>query len=83
MANEPIPGHRTRDPRWISYLRLGGLAVAAILVIVFITENSASVVMHLFGAKFTAPLWLMLLIVAVLGALIGWLVTWQRMRARH
>jgi DNA-binding SARP family transcriptional activator len=30
-----------------------------------------------------APLWVVLLIVAVLGALIGWLVTWQRLRRRE
>jgi uncharacterized integral membrane protein len=82
MRDAPISrGHR-RDPRWVSYLRLGGLAVAAIVAIVFIAENSASVAMHFFGATFTAPLWLMLLVVAILGVLIGWLVTWQRMRRR-
>jgi len=82
MADVQIPRSDSRRPRWASYLRLGGLAVAAVVVIVFIAENSTSAAMHFFGARFTAPLWFMLLVVAVLGVVIGWLVTWQRTRRR-
>ncbi len=83
MTDAPTPVHHRQDSRLVGYLRLGGLAVAAILIIVFMAQNSASVAMHFFGATFTAPLWVILLIVAVLGGLIGWLVTWQRMRRRE
>jgi uncharacterized integral membrane protein len=82
MTDAPTPVSR-RDSRWVGYLRLGGLAVATIVIIVFMAQNSASVALHFFGATFSAPLWLILLIVAVLGILIGWLVAWQRMRRRE
>ena len=79
MAEQGVPKVRAKDARWLNYLRLGGLLVALVVVIAFIVENSARTTVHFFTLGFSFPLWLLLLIVALLGLLIGWLVTWQRL----
>jgi uncharacterized integral membrane protein len=57
---------------------LGGLLF--VLVIVFIVENSRHVKIRLIGPEVTAPLYVAILISAVLGALIAWLLRYRRHR---
>ena len=59
-------------------MRLAIAGVVAILVIVFAVQNHARVRMHYLGADFSAPLWLMLLVVAAVGVLLGFLISWRR-----
>jgi uncharacterized integral membrane protein len=67
-AGSPSPVHRTR---------LGGLWVVAVLgaimlvlLLVFILQNGQRVEVHLFGAHWTAPLGVALLMAAALGVLL-------------
>jgi uncharacterized integral membrane protein len=55
-------------------------AVLFVLVIVFIIENSRSVKIRLIGPEVKAPLYVAILISAVLGALIAWLLRVRRHR---
>jgi len=57
---------------------LGGLLL--VLVIVFIIENSRQVKVRLIGPEVKAPLYVAILISAVLGALIAWLLRYRRHR---
>ena len=74
MANEQTPQTSRRRLQ----IRLGIAAVVGILVLVFVLENRTRVRMHYLGADFSAPLWLMLLVVAAVGVLIGFLLSWRR-----
>ena len=53
-------------------IRLVSAAVVGILVLVFVLENRTRVRMHYLGADFSSPLWLMPLVVAAVGVLIGY-----------
>ena len=57
---------------------LGG--VLFVLVIIFIIENSRSVKIRLIIPEVKAPLYIAILIAAVLGALITWLLRYRRHR---
>ncbi len=57
---------------------LGGLLF--VLVIIFIAENSRSVKIRLIIPEVKAPLYIAILIAAVLGALITWLLRYRRHR---
>jgi uncharacterized integral membrane protein len=74
MTNEQTPDASRRRLQ----IRLGIAAVVGILVLVFVLENRTRVRMHYLGADFSAPLWLMLLVVAAVGVLIGFLLSWRR-----
>jgi uncharacterized integral membrane protein len=74
MTNEQSPQQSNRRLQ----IRLGIAAVVGVLVLVFVLENRTRVRMHYLGADFSAPLWLMLLVVAAVGVLIGFLLSWRR-----
>jgi uncharacterized integral membrane protein len=57
---------------------LGGLLF--VLVIIFIVENSRSVKIRLIIPEVKAPLYIAILIAAVLGSLITWLLRYRRHR---
>jgi uncharacterized integral membrane protein len=57
---------------------LGGLLF--VLTIVFIIENSRSVKVRLIGPEVKAPLYVTIIVAAVLGALIASLLRWRRRR---
>jgi uncharacterized integral membrane protein len=59
--------------------RLVGIIVLVIAVGAFIVQNTQEVALDwlLFG-PFTAPLWIMLLIVGLIGVAIGWLLRRSR-----
>ena len=57
---------------------LGGLLF--VLTIVFIVENSRSVKVRLIGPEVQAPLYVTIIVAAVLGALIASLLRWRRHR---
>ncbi|MFC1418936.1 LapA family protein [Streptacidiphilus cavernicola] len=58
------------------------IVVVAILAVWFILMNTASVKIHLWGlSTFSAPLWIVLLVMIVVGALLGWALRRYRDRA--
>lgn len=57
---------------------LGG--VLFVLVVIFILENSRQVKVRLIIPEVKAPLYVTILIAAVLGALIAWLLRYRRRR---
>ena len=59
---------------------LGGILF--VLVIVFVLENTRSVKVRLWVPEVTAPLAVPILIAAVLGALVAWLLRYRRHRNR-
>lgn len=71
----------TTDSRLTGYLKNPrvwlGVAIA-VLVLAFILQNRDPVVSNLFMLEFTAPAWLTLTIVFVLGLLTGWLTGRRR-----
>jgi len=76
----PVPGPaKKKRPVSVGQL-LGGLLF--VLVIIFIIENSRKVKIRLIIPEVTAPLYIAILIAAVLGALITWLLRYRR-RRRH
>ena len=68
--NEPSKGTHGEGPRW----RLWGAAIATVLLIIFVAQNSQEVRVDFLFVEATAPLVFALLIAGVLGALIGSLV---------
>jgi uncharacterized integral membrane protein len=77
----PGPGvpPESRPKRAISTGQILG-AVLFVLVIVFIIENSRQVKIRLIGPEVKAPLYVAILIAAVLGALITALLRYRRRR---
>jgi len=63
-----------------AYLRLAVIAIVIILVLIFVFQNTHRTAMHFMSADFAAPLWLMLLIVLILGAIIGYGLGWAQFR---
>lgn len=45
--------------------------VVVVLVVVFVAQNRSEVAVHLFWATVTAPLWLVLSLIFLLGILVG------------
>ena len=79
-GTEPGPGPapaRKKRPVSVGQI-LGGLLF--VLVIIFIIENSRKVKIRLIIPEVTAPLYIAILIAAVLGALITWLLRYRRHR---
>jgi uncharacterized integral membrane protein len=63
-------------------IRLVTAAVLVILLVIFIVQNRASKTLHLLWAELSAPLWLLLLICAALGFLLGFLLAAYRRSRR-
>jgi uncharacterized integral membrane protein len=70
-------GGRTKRPVSVGQI-LGGLLF--VLVIVFIIENSRKVKIRLIVPEVKAPLYVAILIAAVLGSVITWLLRYRRHR---
>ncbi|WP_042403882.1 LapA family protein [Streptacidiphilus carbonis] len=61
--------------------RMVVFAVVAILAVWFILMNTSSVKIHLWGlSTVSSPLWLVLLVMAAVGMLLGWFVKRYRDR---
>jgi len=59
--------HRTNWRAWL-------IAIAALLLLILVIQNSQKVEVHFFFADTHTPLIFALLIAAILGALVGWLL---------
>ena len=73
----------SNSPGLLSRLGPKGIAgiALAILVVVFIVENSAKThIRFIVGPKVSAPLWLALLLTAVAGGIAGWLLEKRQSR---
>ena len=55
-----------------AYIRLGFIGLLTAFLLVFVFQNTHFVYLEFLSAKFTAPAWLMLLLVLLLGAGIGY-----------
>jgi uncharacterized integral membrane protein len=80
QSQPPAPADRGRRRL---YIRLGIAGVVGILVLIFVIQNHSRVRIHYLGADFSAPLWLTLLVVAVAGVVIGFLLSWRRRHRRE
>lgn len=77
QPDEPGGGTPAEHKRQVSAGQiLGGLLL--VLVVVFIVENSRTVKIRLIFPEVRAPLYVAILIAAVLGALIAWLLRYRR-----
>jgi uncharacterized integral membrane protein len=73
MSNQPGPPAQFKDEGGInSHIVIGGIVAAALLI--FVLQNRSSTSIHFLMFSFSAPLWLILVIVAVLGALLDGVV---------
>ena len=79
---QPGPGVPARQPKRRLNARVIVGLVLLVLLIVFSAENTRSVRMRLIGPEIHAPLFLALLIAAVVGVLIG-LVVRRRRKPRN
>jgi uncharacterized integral membrane protein len=76
-AGTPLPETRRERRSW----RQWAIGIVAVLLIIFVAQNSQKVEVHFFFAKTQTPLIFALLVAVVLGALVGWLA--PRLRHRH
>lgn len=63
-------GTASRPSRRVTPRQIAALVVA-VLIVIFIVQNRELVRIQLFTASVTSPLWLVLAVMIVLGALIG------------
>jgi uncharacterized integral membrane protein len=77
------PVQAPKKSRTGAYVRLAVVAIVIILVLIFVFQNTHRVGMQFMSADFTAPLWLMLFIVLILGAIIGYGLGWMQFRRRR
>jgi uncharacterized integral membrane protein len=78
----------TTEPRKIAGVPLNARTIAVVVVAVlavwFILMNTASVKIHLWGiSTVSAPMWIVLLVMLLAGAGLGWLLRRYRDRASN
>lgn len=73
MSNDTGRGRRVEPSTWV------GLALA-VVAIVFVVQNHATVTIQLFWLQVGAPMWLVLLAIFLVGWAVGALVRRQRAR---
>jgi uncharacterized integral membrane protein len=66
----PLPRHEEHRTNWRQWL----IAIAVLLLLILVIQNSQKVEVHFFFADTHTPLIFALLIAAILGALVGWLL---------
>ncbi len=71
-----------RASRTGAYIRLGIVALIVAFVLVFVFQNTGKVSLSFIAAEFTAPAWLMLLIVLLIGVVVGFFLGRKSKRAR-
>lgn len=78
-ATPPTPEKRSSNRTWRSYAAIA----IAIVVLIFIVQNSQDVAVDLIFSTTTAPLFFVLLITFVAGAAVGWLLPRVRNRRKQ
>jgi len=66
----PLPRREEHRTNWRAWLT----AIAVLLLLILVIQNSQKVEVHFFFADTHTPLIFALLIAAILGALVGWLL---------
>jgi uncharacterized integral membrane protein len=79
----PPSRQATRKSHTGAYIRLGVVAVIVVFVLVFVFQNTQRVNVNFLSADFKAPLWLMLLIVLLVGAVIGFFLGVRRRKTKR
>jgi uncharacterized integral membrane protein len=74
----PLPTMEKRGTNWRRWL----IGIVVVLLLILIFQNSQKVEVHFFFADTHTPLIFALLIAAVLGALVGWLLPHLRRRRK-
>jgi len=72
----PLPPIEKRGTNWRHWL----IGIVVLLLLILVIQNSQKVEVHFFFADTHTPLIFALLIAAVLGALVGWLLPRVRRR---
>jgi uncharacterized integral membrane protein len=76
----PVPRRQEHRTNWRMWL----IAIAVLLLLILIVQNSQKVEIHFFFADTHTPLFFALLVAAILGALVGWLLPrFRRSRKEH
>ena len=75
----PVPRKRSSNPGWRTYVA----GAVALLVLVFVIQNSQKVDVDFIFATTSTPLFFVIVISAALGALIGWLLPHVRRDRRR
>lgn len=57
--------------------------IIAVVVIIFVVQNTEEVQVQWLGLDWSMPLWLLILIVMLLGVALGWLARWRQVRRRR
>lgn len=73
--SENLPQEKSRN-----YLLLAVWGVIAVLLILFIVNNTDDVTLSFAFTDTTWPLWLLVTVIFALGALSGWLTKWWTAR---
>ncbi|WP_166459852.1 lipopolysaccharide assembly protein LapA domain-containing protein [Amycolatopsis pithecellobii] len=81
-ASEPQGATATRKRFRLGPGQIAGLVVV-VLAIIFIVQNRTEVRVYFFTATVTAPLWLLLTIMAAVGLVVGILLRWRAGKTRR
>ena len=57
--------------------------IIAVVVIIFVVQNTEEVQVQWLGLDWSMPQWLLILIVMLLGVALGWLARWRHVRRRR
>jgi uncharacterized integral membrane protein len=66
-----------------AYVRLGIIGLIVVLVLVFVFQNTQHIKLSFLWADFSAPAWLTLLIVLVLGVVVGFFLGVRRRKTKR
>ncbi len=80
---QPAARQRARKSRTGAYIRLGIIGLIVVFVLVFVFQNTKRISMAFLSADFSAPLWLMLLIVMILGVIVGFFLGVRARKTRR
>jgi uncharacterized integral membrane protein len=57
--------------------------IIAVIVVIFMVQNTEEVQVQWLGLSWSMPLWLLIVIALLLGTAIGWLARWRHARRRR
>jgi uncharacterized integral membrane protein len=66
-----------------AYVRLGLIGIIVVFALIFVFQNTKRVNLSFFSADFSAPLWLMLLIVLIVGGIVGFFLGVRRRKTKR
>lgn len=82
-AARPAAQQGVKKSRTGAYIRLGIIGVIIVFVLVFVFQNTKRISLSFLSADFSAPLWLMLLIVLIVGGIVGFFLGVRRRKTKR